>query len=142
MLWSSRITRSPRAQAWKLSRSTGNVVLVDDLVPSGVIGLMDAIKGFDPDRGLRFATYATMRVRGAMLDWLRSSDWVPRLVRTRAAQMQRSIDMLTKKYGRPPTDLELIRKMRISFARLADIRRDVRPVTVESFETVRSRRGL
>jgi len=64
-------------------------VELDDLVSAGIFGLMDAIDAFDPGRGVRFETYCVTRIRGAMLDELRSMDWVPRLVRSKAARRWR-----------------------------------------------------
>src|SRR4051794_16438 len=62
-------------------------VELDDLMSSGIFGLMDAIAAFDMERGVKFETYCAPRIRGAILDELRSMDWVPRLVRSRAAKM-------------------------------------------------------
>ena len=66
-------------------------VELDDLFSAGIFGLMDAIDAFDPERGVKFQTYCTPRVRGAILDELRSMDWVPRLVRARAHQLCESV---------------------------------------------------
>ena len=66
-------------------------VELDDLISAGVFGLMDAIKAFDMSRGVKFETYCVPRIRGAMLDELRSMDWVPRLVRSKASKLNEGI---------------------------------------------------
>lgn len=78
-----------------------------DLVGFGVFGLMDAIDRFDEDRGTRFSTFAVPRIRGAILDGLRSLDWVPRSVRTRSRAVQEAIARLEVRLGRSPSDDEI-----------------------------------
>ncbi|MFN9942023.1 MAG: sigma factor, partial [bacterium] len=68
---------------------------------------MDAIRGFEPERNIKFKTYCTTRIRGAILDQLRSQDWVPRLVRLKAGKIDRALQKLTGEYGREPTHAEL-----------------------------------
>jgi RNA polymerase sigma factor for flagellar operon FliA len=80
---------------------------LEDLKSAGVFGLMDAIDGFDIDRAIKFKTYCSTRVRGAILDELRSQDWVPRLVRLRAHQIARAQAGLEAAHGRLPTDAEM-----------------------------------
>jgi len=82
-------------------------VQLDDLISAGCDGLRDAIEMFDLDRGVKFETYCTLRIRGAILDALRNSDWVPRLVRHRAAQLTQSRHQLESSLGRTPTSREL-----------------------------------
>jgi RNA polymerase sigma factor FliA len=84
---------------------------VDDLISVGVIGLIDAIEKFDPTRGAKFKTYAEFRVRGAILDELRSLDWVPRSVRQKAAAVDIVYQRLQAKFGRPPEDEEVAEEM-------------------------------
>lgn len=83
---------------------------VGDLVQSGIFGLVDAIEKFDPERGLRFETYAMQRIRGAILDDLRSQDWVPRAVRSKAKETARALERLGARLHRTPTDAELMRR--------------------------------
>ena len=80
---------------------------LDDLISAGVFGLMDAIDAFDLTRGVKFETYCVPRIRGAMLDELRTMDWVPRLVRSKATKMEEARKELEARHGRPPTDIEL-----------------------------------
>jgi RNA polymerase sigma factor for flagellar operon FliA len=89
-------------------------VEVDDMMSSGIFGLMDAIDRFDLERGVKFETYCTNRIRGAILDGLRELDWVPRLVRSRSNRLDKAWHGLEEKLGRPPTDVELAKDMDIS----------------------------
>ncbi|MBX3426535.1 MAG: FliA/WhiG family RNA polymerase sigma factor [Pirellulales bacterium] len=93
-------------------------VELDDLISAGVFGLMDAINAFDMDRGVKFETYCVPRIRGAMLDELRSMDWVPRLVRSKASKLNEAVKQLEAQYGRQPTEIELAERMAISVAEL------------------------
>ncbi|MGZ4440199.1 MAG: sigma-70 family RNA polymerase sigma factor, partial [Gaiellaceae bacterium] len=78
-----------------------------DLVSYGLLGLIGAIERYDPDRDIKFETYAIARIRGAIIDELRALDWVPRSVRSRARQIERAIGELEAKLGRAPTDEEI-----------------------------------
>jgi len=80
---------------------------VEDLQSAGIFGLMDAIDAFDMDRGVKFETYCAPRIRGAILDELRSMDWVPRLVRSRTSKIEGARKRLAMKMGRHPTDVEV-----------------------------------
>ena len=78
-----------------------------DLVSYGLLGLIGAIERFDPDREIKFETYAIARIKGAIIDELRALDWVPRSVRARARDIERAIAELEKKLHRAPTDEEI-----------------------------------
>jgi RNA polymerase sigma factor for flagellar operon FliA len=78
-----------------------------DLVSSGIFGLIDAIEKFDLDRGYKFQTYAIARIKGAILDELRSIDWVPRSVRMKARSIEQAYGKLESQQGRSPSDAEL-----------------------------------
>jgi RNA polymerase sigma factor FliA len=84
---------------------------LNDLMSAGVFGLIDAIEAFDLDRGVKFETYCVPRIRGAMLDELRTMDWVPRLVRSKASKMEAARKEAEAELGRPPSDTEISRKM-------------------------------
>ncbi len=86
---------------------------LDDLISAGIFGLMDAIEAFDLNRGVKFETYCVPRIRGAMLDELRTMDWVPRLVRSKAIKLQAARKELEAELGRPPQPEELARKLGI-----------------------------
>ena len=88
------------------SRLPANIEM-DDLISSGVIGLIDAIEKYDPTRNNKFKTYAEFRIRGSILDELRAQDWIPRSVRDKAKVLERASEELESKIGRPPSDPEL-----------------------------------
>ena len=87
---------------------------IDDLISAGVFGLMDAIDAFDLTRGVKFETYCVPRIRGAMLDELRTMDWVPRLVRSKHSKLEDARKDLEARMGRPPTDEELAERLGIT----------------------------
>src|ERR1700712_1710648 len=89
-------------------------VELDDLISAGVFGLMDAINAFDLERGVKFETYCVPRIRGAMLDELRTMDWVPRLVRSKASKLEDARKQLEAELGRPPRAEELAARLCIT----------------------------
>lgn len=91
-----------------------------DLVSYGTFGLIDAIDKFEPERGYKFETYAVNRIKGAILDELRALDWVPRSVRARAREIQRSLGELEHRLQRSPTDEELAEQMNVPVDALRD----------------------
>jgi RNA polymerase sigma factor for flagellar operon FliA len=93
-------------------------VELDDLISAGIFGLMDAIDAFDLSRGVKFETYCVPRIRGAMLDELRTMDWVPRLVRAKATKLAEANRSLETKLGRHPTEQELANRMEMSLPEL------------------------
>src|SRR6516225_9928771 len=93
-------------------------VELDDLISAGVFGLMDAIDAFDLTRGVKFETYCVPRIRGAMLDELRTMDWVPRLVRSKASKLNEAVKSLEAKMGRSPSEAELAEQLQISVPEL------------------------
>lgn len=94
---------------------------IADLVQSGVFGLWDAIDRFEPERGLKFETYAMQRIRGAILDELRAQDWVPRSVRSRAREVERALERLETRLQRSASDAEVAAELRISVAELREL---------------------
>src|SRR3954470_21163555 len=86
----------------------------NDLVSYGLLGLIGAIERFDPEREIKFETYAIARIKGAIIDELRALDWVPRSVRSRARDIERAIGELERKLHRAPTDEEISEKLGIS----------------------------
>jgi RNA polymerase sigma factor for flagellar operon FliA len=93
----------------------------DDLVSDGVLGLMDAIERFEPDRGLSFQTFAVPRIRGAIIDGMRTMDFVPRSVRDKLRTVQRAQLALEERLGRAPEDEELSRETGIPVPQLRDL---------------------
>ena len=86
----------------------------NDLISSGVFGLMDAIKKYDPERNNKFKTYAEFRVRGAILDALRSQDWTPRSIRDKAKKIEKTVKRLEQNLSRHPTEIEIAQALNIS----------------------------
>jgi RNA polymerase sigma factor for flagellar operon FliA len=107
-------------------------VELDDLISAGVFGLMDAIDAFDLSRGVKFETYCVPRIRGAMLDELRTMDWVPRLVRSKASKLNEATKTLEAKYGRAPTEIELAEHMGLSVPELEKMILDANAVNLIS----------
>lgn len=103
-------------------------VELDDLMSAGIFGLMDAIEAFDLERGVKFETYCAPRIRGAVLDELRSMDWVPRLVRHRTAKVESARQRFEMAHGRAPTDDELSNKLRINGEEFTKLKRDSQAV--------------
>lgn len=85
-----------------------------DLQTAGNVGLISAVEGFDPERGVRFESYCELRVKGALLDELRAQDWLPRPWRQRVERQKRVREQLRAEYGRPPTDAEVASTMGLS----------------------------
>ena len=121
-----------RYNAERIHQKLPGEVELDDLMSSGIFGLMDAIEAFDLDRGVKFETYCAPRIRGAILDELRSMDWVPRLVRSRAQKMGQTTKQLQVELGREPTSAEIAAKMAISMEEFKKIEKDSKAVGVVS----------
>ena len=105
---------------------------LEDLVSAGLFGLMDAIDGFDITRGIKFKTYCTTRIRGSILDELRSQDWVPRLVRLKANKINKAYRALESRLGREPTDVEMCEEISCSLEDYRSMVEEAQPVTVYS----------
>lgn len=107
---------------------------IDDLISAGVIGLMDAIEKYDPSRDNKFKTYAEFRIRGAILDELRSQDWVPRSVRDKAKKIERMYAELEQKYGRPVSDSEISEALEMPLDEYQEMLAKVKAVTLLSID--------
>lgn len=114
-------------------------VSLDDLISSGIIGLIDAIDKFDLGKKVQFKTYAEFRIKGAMLDELRSLDWVPRSIRRKNTELEQAYSVLEKKLHRPATDEEVAHYLNItldSFYKLLD---ETKSVTFLDIEILRQK---
>ncbi len=109
---------------------------IDDLMSAGVIGLMDAIDKYDPSRDNKFKTYAEFRIRGAILDELRSQDWVPRSVRDKAKKIERAYQELEQKHGRAVSDTEISEQLGMSLDGYYGMVAKVKAVTLLSIDDV------
>ncbi|MBT8486818.1 MAG: FliA/WhiG family RNA polymerase sigma factor [Phycisphaerales bacterium] len=105
---------------------------VEDLMSAGLFGLMDAIDAFDLARGVKFETYCAQRIRGAIFDELRAMDWVPRLVRSRTAKVERARKALEMELGRRATDNEICQRLQVQQAEFDKLSKDSKPVGVVS----------
>ncbi len=113
-----------RYNAERIHTKLPDEVDLDDLMSAGLFGLVDAINGFDLDRGVKFETYCATRIRGAILDELRSMDWVPRLVRSRSSQVEKARKSLAMTMGRNPTDDEIREQLGVDEEEFSKIRKD------------------
>jgi len=107
---------------------------VDDLISVGVLGLMDAISKYDSSRGAKFKTYAEFRVRGAILDELRSMDWVPRSIRQKASAVDKVVQKLQAKLRRTPEDEEVAKEMGLSLDQFHDTLNETKSIPIFSLE--------
>ncbi len=107
---------------------------LNDLMSAGVFGLMDAIEAFDMDRGVKFETYCVPRIRGAMLDELRTMDWVPRLVRSKASKMEAARKAVEARVGRPPTDVEIAVQMGLPIHEFERLKSEASAVNLVSLD--------
>jgi len=107
-------------------------VELDDLISAGIFGLMDAINAFDLERGVKFETYCAPRIRGAILDELRSMDWVPRLVRSRAHKLDAASKSLETELGRSPTNHEVAERLQVSLNEFEKMAKDATAVGLVS----------
>jgi RNA polymerase sigma factor for flagellar operon FliA len=119
----------------------GHAVEFDDLLGAGTLGLVQALEGFDLSRGLAFSTYAMRRIRGAILDELRSRDWRPRSVRTKGRQMAAVVSALEVRFGRPPVPDEVARAMGIDLDTYFRIKEDVEGGVIVSLAGTVARGG-
>lgn len=105
---------------------------IEDLMSAGLFGLMDAIDAFDLERKVKFETYCAPRIRGAILDELRSMDWVPRLVRHRSAKFEAARQRIEKETGRPATESQVAAALKLPFDEYEKLKRDAAAVSTRS----------
>jgi len=102
--------------AYQLVARLPSSVQVDDLIQAGMMGLLDALQGYDDNQGAQFETYATQRIRGAMLDELRDADWAPRSVRKQARDIEHAIQQLQQSLGHAPSEQQIADNMGVPLA--------------------------
>ena len=120
--------------AGRLAMGFPKTVELADLVNTGVIGLIEAFANFDPNRGIKFETYAVPRIRGAILDELRSLDWVPRSTRAKSRELERAVQELERRSGRKPSHRELAKYMNITIDEFTSTLDDVSGATLLSLD--------
>ncbi len=120
--------------AGRLYTSYGTNVEYDDLVSYGIFGLIDAIEKFDLNKQVKFKTYAQIRIRGAIIDELRSLDWVPRSIRQKARQVEQAYNKLENRLGRSVFDTEVASELGITTKELQNILMQTNSFNIVSLE--------
>ena len=120
--------------AGRLAMNMPNNVEIDDLESYGIFGLLDAIEKYDETRNVKFETYASTRIRGAIIDGLRATDWVPRSVRSKARRLEEQIQQLTNTLGRNPTDNEIAVSLEVSEEQYFEILDQVKSASLLSLD--------
>lgn len=120
--------------ASRISHRLPKHIEIDDLISSGIIGLIDAIQKFDDARKIKFKTYAEFRIKGAILDELRALDWVPRSIRQKSLHLEKAYAELEQKLGRAASDAEMMRFLKISTTEFNALIRDARNVPLISLD--------
>ncbi len=120
--------------AGRMAIGLPHYVEFNDLISAGLLGLIQAIDNFDHQRGIKFETYAIPRIRGSILDELRSQDWFPRSLRRKAKQLEEAYSSLEVKLGRPATDAEVARHLRIDLGELDGMVGEVSIATIMSLD--------
>jgi RNA polymerase sigma factor for flagellar operon FliA len=113
-------------------------VQADDLIQAGMIGLMDAAGRFEEGHGAQFETYASQRIKGAMLDELRSNDWMPRGVRKAQRDIEKAIGKLEHRLGRPPAEIEVAKEMDVSLSDYQEMLAEARGAQLVHFDEIDS----
>src|ERR1051325_4666524 len=111
-----------------------------DLINAGVLGLLDAIEKFEPERNVKFKTYAEVRIRGAILDSLRNLDWAPRSLRKKSKDLEKTYAELTQKLGRAATDEEVSEAMGEKIEDFHVLLDQLHGLTIGSFENIDRKR--
>ena len=125
-----------RYTAQRMAVNLPKSVELGDLIGAGVMGLIRAVETFDLSLGFKFETYATHKVRGAILDDLRSLDWVPRSVRQKSRKVQQAYSELEQDLGRMPYDDEVAEHLGLNMGEFEDLLSEVAPTTIVSLEEV------
>jgi len=107
--------------AYQLKAKLPPSVELDDLIQAGMMGLLDAVNRYEDTHGAQFETYAAQRIRGSMLDELRSADWLPRSIRKNMRDVETAISQLEQQLGRPPTESEVAKKLKLSLVDYYDM---------------------
>jgi RNA polymerase sigma factor for flagellar operon FliA len=120
----------------RLAMSLPDHVDRDDLNSVGLMGLLQALRNFNPACGTSFESYARMRVRGAMLDELRRMDWMPRTIHEKARKLQNAMIQLEQKFGKTPTDAQMARALKVSVPAYLEMLDEVRPAAFVCLDAV------
>lgn len=111
---------------------------IEDLQSAGLVGLLHAVRRFNPHGGASFETYARVRIRGAVLDELRRMDWVPRSVHEKARRVQDAMQRLEQEHGSVPTEEDVARAMGLGLDEYRELLSEIRPTTFVSLDAVKT----
>ncbi|MDR1539937.1 MAG: FliA/WhiG family RNA polymerase sigma factor [Clostridiales bacterium] len=120
--------------AGRLSIHIGQYVEYEDIISYGIFGLIDAIDKFEPSKGIKFETYASIRIRGSIIDNIRKLDWVPRTLRAKNKKLEKTYSDLTLELGHEPSSEELAEKLDISVEETQDLMRKSSVVSLVSLD--------
>src|SRR3989441_7107573 len=113
-------------------------VEIRDLINAGVLGLMDAIEKFEPERNVKFKTYAEVRIKGAILDSLRNLDWAPRSLRKKSKDLEKVHKELEQRMGRPATEKEVCDEMNMTLDEFYELVDQIKGLNIGSFQDLAS----
>lgn len=130
-----------RSVAGRVGSNLPSSVDQDDLISYGTLGLIDAIEKFEPERGLKFETYAVSRIRGAIIDELRALDWVPRSVRTKVRDVERAFVALETELSRTPSEAEIAERLAVTVADLRQVFNQASSSTIVALDDLMHRGG-
>ena len=130
-----------RSVVGRLAMSLPPHVDGEDLYSSGLVGLLNAVRHYNPKLGTSFEPYARLRIRGAILDELRRMDWVPRAVHTKARKVQRAMDGLEQSKGIIPSDADMAAALKISLAEYHQWLEEIRPATFICLDSAQGNEG-
>ncbi len=122
--------------AGRIGSTLPSYIDLEDLTSYGLVGLLDAIDRFEPARGVKFETFALTRIRGAIIDELRSLDWAPRALRHRQRQLMRAMAAIEQRKGRPATDEELAAALEVELAELDGLLAEIASSSMAALEEV------
>jgi RNA polymerase sigma factor for flagellar operon FliA len=122
----------------RLAMNLPSHAATEDLYSAGLVGLLNAIRRFNPRAGVSFETYARVRIRGAVFDELRKLDWVPRSIHEKARHVQDTMRALEQKKGRAPTDLEMAKALDLSLSDYEELMEEIKPATFICLDSMRS----
>ncbi|MDR0310605.1 MAG: FliA/WhiG family RNA polymerase sigma factor [Acidobacteriota bacterium] len=120
--------------AQRISTKLPAHVELNDLIGTGVLGLLDAIEKFDPNRGVKFKTYAELRIKGAILDSLRNLDWAPRSLRKKSKDLEKICHDLEQRLGRPASDKEICEEIGLSLEEFYELVDQLKGLNLGSFQ--------
>jgi RNA polymerase sigma factor FliA len=128
--------------AYKVSRGFEDESVTEDLISSGVLGLLEAMEKFDASRGIKLNTFAYLRIRGAMIDELRKRDWFPRSARSKAKKLEEVIRKLESRLGRYPREEEVAQELKMSLDDYLDMLKDFGNLSILSIEDISELSGM